>query len=94
MIGSRPGIWKSRAKCRLKRIDIIGFRNFVETSLEKYAICDWGNTCEVDQELNEHTVFHGERIVAKYVLDTTGDSIFIITEADRNITTILFTEEY
>lgn len=35
----------------------IGFRNFVETFLEKYAICDWGDTCEVDQELNEHAVF-------------------------------------
>lgn len=70
------------------------FKKFVKESLEKYSICDWGNLSEYDIAQNEYAVFHGERILAKYIWSATGESIYIITEADHSVTTILFTEEY
>lgn len=70
------------------------FKRFVKESFEKYSICDWGSLDEYYVAQNEYAVFHGERILAKYIWTATGESIYIITEADRSATTILFTEEY
>lgn len=65
------------------------FAKFVAKSFGRYMRHDWGDTCEEDSKLNDEAVKYGnDRIVAKY------DNIFIITEWDRSVTTILFTEEY
>lgn len=49
----------------------------------------WVMTREIAWKLNDDAVKSGDdRIVAKY------DNIFIITEWDRSVTTILFLEEY
>lgn len=65
------------------------FAEFVYESIGKYVRQDWGDTCEEDSKLNDSAVKNGDsRIVAKY------DNIFIITEWDRSVTTVLFTEEY
>jgi len=71
-------------------------KDFIEEvfqALKKYVSCDWGDICKEDWELNDLSFKHGEdRIVAKY--KTSKGDIFIITEADRGVTTILFTHEY
>lgn len=65
------------------------FAEFITECMNKYLRSDWGDTCEEDSKLNDDAVkFGNDRIVAKY------DNIFIITEWDRSVTTILFTEEY
>ena len=65
------------------------FAKFVFKCVERYAYKDWGDTCKEDWKMNDAAVESGnDRIVAKY------DNIFIITEWDRSVTTILFTEEY
>lgn len=65
------------------------FYVFVLTAVKKYMRQDWGDTCKEDWKMNDAAVESGnDRIVAKY------DNIFIITEWDRSVTTILFTEEY
>lgn len=58
----------------------------------KYKLCDWGDTCEEDAELNDEAVKSGERILAAY--ETSQGTIWIITEWDRSVTTILFPSEY
>lgn len=69
------------------------FSSFIFKSLERYFSHDWGDTSEGDKELNDLAVERGDdRIVAKYV-HPRGD-IFIITEWDRSVTTVLFTDEY
>lgn len=65
------------------------FRLFVNDSLERYSKCDWGDTCSEDKE----AVGHGERILAVYEHDK-FPTIWIITEWDRSVTTVLFPEEY
>lgn len=65
------------------------FAFFITESINKFLQGDWGDTCEEDSKLNDEAVKSGEdRIVARY------DNIFIITEWDRSVTTILFTDEY
>lgn len=69
------------------------FAKFVTESFAKYMVHNWGDLCEEDKKMNDLAVKNDDdRIVAKYVH---GDkSIYIITEWDRSVTTILFCHEY
>ena len=71
------------------------FSLFVHQSLERYIRFDWGDTCKEDREQNDNAVDAGERILAEYK-DAEHPSwrIWIITEWDRSVTTVLFPEEY
>lgn len=73
----------------------IWFASFVYQSFEHYILCDWGDTCEEDKRSNDYAVKHGERILAEYRDAEHEDwRIWIITEWDRSVTTILFPDEY
>lgn len=58
----------------------------------RYINGDYGELCIEDIEENEKAIEYGGRILAKY--ETSVDDIYIITEADRSATTILFYDEY
>ena len=68
------------------------FQKEIYNSLEKYTKGDWGDTCEKDCELNDEALASNDHIVAWY--KTSRGNVFIITEADRSVTTILFASEY
>ena len=70
----------------------IDFAIGVLESFERYNRCDWGDLSESDQAENEQALKDGERILALYNIGT--DKIYIITEWDRSVTTILFPYEY
>lgn len=70
------------------------FSPFVQLSLGKYLSADWGDTCEEDKVTNDEALKNGERILAVYIYPVTGEIIWIITEWDRSVTTILFPSEY
>jgi hypothetical protein len=62
---------------------------------------DWGCVCEDDQKVNDEALLSGARIISAYPIDPKlpckgyGDNcIWIITEADRSVTTILLCSEY
>jgi len=54
---------------------------------------DWGELDHEDRQTNDRAVQNGLRILSTYTTRT-GDEIWIITEADRSLTTILLPEEY
>jgi hypothetical protein len=54
---------------------------------------DWGDVCPEDAQVNERSVAQGFRIMSVYRL-TDGKTVWVITEADRSITTILLPDEY
>ena len=60
--------------------------------LARHATGDWGNLCSFDQRQNEIALRDGYRVFSAY--DITAGRVWIITEADRSITTILLPEEY
>ncbi len=61
--------------------------------LARHAGGDWGTVGTGDAAENELSVKEGFRILSAYALST-GVHIWIITEADRSVTTVLLPEEY
>lgn len=68
------------------------FDHFITVCLFRHLTGDWGNLCEEDKKENEFAINNYARIFSAY--DESNDKIWIITEADRSVTTILFPEEY
>lgn len=69
--------------------EVLGF-------LERHRSGDWGEVCRGDATLNDLSLRSGDdrdRILSAYRLED-GERIWIITEADRSVTTILTPEEY
>jgi hypothetical protein len=61
--------------------------------LSRHESGDWGEVGPEDWESNEAAVREGTRLLSAYTLNT-GVKIWIITEWDRSVTTILLPEEY
>lgn len=71
------------------------FNQFVQASLRRYIAGDWGEMAEEDKDLNDQAVSEGGRIFGAYRDAKHSDwHIWIITEADRSVTTVLFPDEY
>ena len=68
------------------------FASFVRDSLQRHLAEDWGDLCEEDRKENEFSLKNKLRLLSAYKKADT--KIWIITEADRSATTILFPEEY
>lgn len=61
--------------------------------LARHAAGDWGELSDDDKQENELSVAEGFRILSAY--RTAQDvRLWVITEADRSLTTILLPEEY
>ncbi len=71
------------------------FSRFVQASLDRYISNDWGDMDDGDKVLNNGAVECGDlRIHGAYIYPETKEKIWIITESDRSITTILLPSEY
>ena len=55
---------------------------------------DWGVVCAEDAQSNNQAILVGARIVSAYELGLRRERLWIITEADRRVTTLLLPEEY
>ena len=53
----------------------------------------YGDICEEDRKANERAIIDGSRILSAYQLRNEV-RIWIVTESDRSVTTILLPEEY
>ncbi|RYD48344.1 MAG: hypothetical protein EOP83_26665 [Verrucomicrobiaceae bacterium] len=61
--------------------------------LRRHHCGDWGDLCDEDKAANGNALEQGSRILSHYNLGN-GVRIYIITEWDRSVTTILLPEEY
>jgi hypothetical protein len=55
---------------------------------------DWGEVDKADKDENEFSLREGFRLLSAYTLPRTGAKMWIITEADRSLTTLLLPDEY
>ena len=69
--------------------------------LERHMRLDWGDMDEEDLAANDKALSTGDRLFSSYNIpdefmneSTPNSKIWIITEADRSVTTILFPDEY
>ena len=75
----------ANASLRLKTEEVM-------TGLRRHAAGDWGNVCPEDALANDAAVLDGDRLLSAY-----GDGqhrFWIITEADRSVTTVLLPDDY
>nr|DAK16553.1 MAG TPA: hypothetical protein [Caudoviricetes sp.] len=72
------------------------FAEFVLTCIARHKTCDWGDLCNSDKRQNDEAVRTGDdRIFSAYEpADHPDWHIWIITEWDRSVTTVLFPDEY
>jgi hypothetical protein len=61
--------------------------------LARHQTGDWGELSQEDMRENERAVATGLRVLSSYPLGN-DERIWIITEADRSVTTLLLPEEY
>jgi hypothetical protein len=69
--------------------------------IARHVSGDWGTVCPEDSRQNDRAVKVGERILSAYAVDPGrpafgyGDNtVWIITEWDRSVTTVLLPDEY
>ena len=61
--------------------------------LSRHVTGDWGNLVAEDKEENQRALEHGNRIFSSY-LTAKNTKIWVITEWDRSVTTLLLPSEY
>ena len=62
--------------------------------LHRHHCGDWGEElCADDKQANEDALVQGTRLLSCYRTPT-GERLYIITEYDRSMTTILLPDEY
>ena len=73
---------------------------FCYSSLNRHIRLDWGEMDDEDMHANDLALINGDRLLSSYKIPTElnaglyDDEIWIITEADRSTTTILFPSDY
>ena len=70
------------------------FAEFVQQSLARHFSCDWGNSPKEDCLANDMALATDDRILSSYVHEKSDRKIWVLTEHDRSLTTVLFPEDY
>lgn len=64
------------------------------TYLDRHVRADWGDQLDFEDILsNEQALVDGEQLLSKYQV-LPGVNVYIITERDLSLTTVLLPEEY
>lgn len=76
-------------------------REHMQACLARHVRGDWGNVCKDDWAANFAALMDGDRLLSAYPIDPAkpakgfGENrLWIITEADRSVTTFLLPDEY
>ncbi len=79
----------------------LAYRTDVRGHLARHQAGDWGSTDSEDKQINDDAVKHGGRILSAYPIDPAlpckgygENTVWILTEADRSVTTLLLPDEY
>ncbi len=83
--------------------DIIGTGSdaaeLIQRCLDRHTSGDWGDLCDDDKQLNQDSLdeerekgYTYENLFSSY--ETDFGKIYIITECDRSVTTVLLSDEY
>lgn len=62
--------------------------------LNRHQSGDWGDLDAHDRSVNQQALVDGARLLSAYTLPDTEEQIWVTTEADRSVTTLLLPSEY
>ena len=65
----------------------------VPLAIARHVSGDWGELDDEDKAANEGALKHGHRLLSAYH-DRNNVKFWIITEADRSVTTVLLPDDY
>jgi hypothetical protein len=65
----------------------------IQTAIRRHQAGDWGDVSHEDWEANDRALTQGSRIFSVYHA-VNGTKFWVITEADRSVTTILLPADY
>lgn len=65
----------------------------MEFALNRHIVGDWGEVDEDDRQANDEALLCGLRLLSSFTNDS-DVTFWIITEADRSVTTILLPSDY
>lgn len=68
-------------------------REDIQLALQRHVEGDWGDVEKEDGEDNEQALLDGSRLLSVYE-SLAGVKFWIITEADRSVTTVLLPSDY
>jgi hypothetical protein len=74
--------------------DSAAFAKDVCEALGRFVAGDWGNVDPEDRAENDRALLAGNRLLGSYRAGQAQEKIWVITEADRSVTTVLFPDEY
>ena len=61
-------------------------------ALNRHVVGDWGELDDEDRQTNDEALQSGDRLLSAY--RSGGTKFWIITEASREVTTVLLPEDY
>jgi hypothetical protein len=65
----------------------------IVAALRRHSAGDWGEVDADDRAANDAALQTGERLLSVY-RSANGTTFWVITEADRSVTTVLLPEDY
>ena len=65
----------------------------IVAALRRHASGDWGDVDPDDRAANDDALKSGERLLSVYQ-SATGTTFWVLTEADRSVTTVLLPDDY
>jgi hypothetical protein len=82
--------------------DHLGFAELALDAIRRHAAGDWGDVPPEDWRANNRSLDDGTRLLSAYrlpeamrdAISAPDDRLWIITEADRSVTTLLWPSEY
>jgi hypothetical protein len=77
----------------LKESDLEGWQEELNRFVVQHAMGEWGEMSQGDVEINEDALKYGGRLMSAYTTSQ-GIKVWIITEADRSVTTCLLPDDY
>ena len=78
---------------RVQESDPEHWEEELQEMIRRHASGDWGDLDQYDKEVNARALEHGGWLFSTYT--TTSDiRLYIITEADRSVTTALLPQDY
>ena len=63
------------------------------TALQRHSAGDWGDVCEDDRHANDRALTDGTRLFSVYQSEKQL-TFWVVTEADRSVTSLLMPEDY
>jgi len=65
----------------------------IQEAIRRHLAGDWGDVSHTDRAENEAALRNGDRLLSAY-RTSAGQRFWVLTEADRSVTTVLLPEEY